>query len=359
MTDRTKRLLVAGGLALAVVLWVGNRPAHADEHEAKCAGSKCSTHNDDGHAHADVKEDTKDEHEHGGAGEKKESVEQAGHEQGHEAEEGTIELSPDAMKQLGLRVLAVESAKLNVTLSLTGKLIPHEDRVAHVIPRFSGVIREVRKRLGDSVAKGESVAVVENNQTLQPFEVKSQIPGIVVRRHATLGETVSDSSTLFEVADYRELFADFFVFPKEFKQVHLGQRVLIRFPDEQGTVESSISFISPVTDTDTQSRVVRAVLPNPAGAYQAGTFVNGDIVIEETTVAVAVEETALRTSEGKTVVFVEEEQGHFEVRPVLVGRKDKDRVEILKGLAAGERYAAGNTFILQAELEKGEAEHAH
>ena len=99
------------------------------------------------------------------------------------------------------------------------------------------------------------------------------------------------------------------------------------------------------------------MLPNPTAAYQAGMFVSGDVVLEETAVAVAVENTALRTSEGKAVVFVEEEPGHFEARPVLTGRKDKDSTEILNGLQAGTRYAAGNTFILQAELEKGEAEH--
>jgi cobalt-zinc-cadmium efflux system membrane fusion protein len=44
---------------------------------------------------------------------------------------------------------------------------------------------------------------------------------------------------------------------------------------------------------------------------------------------------------------------------VSVGRRDRETVEILGGLSAGERYAAGNTFILQAELEKGEAGHEH
>ncbi len=276
----------------------------------------------------------------------------------HGEEEGKIELSAESMTQLGLTVLAAGPARLNVPLTLTGKLMPHEDRVAHVTPRFSGVIREVRKRLGDPVGRGETVAVVENNQTLQPYEVKAQIPGVVVRRHATVGESVSDASALFDVADYSELFADFFVFPGDYAKVRLGQRVLIRFPDER-VAESSITFLSPVTDAETQSRFVRAVLPNPAATFHAGMFVTGDIVLEEATVAVAVANSALRTSEGKVVVFVEGEAGHFEAHPVLTGRRDKDATEILKGLQAGDRYAAGNTFILQAELEKGEAEHEH
>lgn len=300
--------------------------------------------------------EAQDEHGHGA---KEKSEEASSGEHDHGDEEGKLELSPETMAQLGLIVLVSKPTKLNVSLTLSGKLVPLEDQVSHITPRFPGVVRDVRKRLGDSVVKGETVAVVENNQSLQPYEVKSQIPGIIVRRHATVGEAVTDASTLFDVADYSSLNADFFIFPNEFGKVRLGQRVLIRFPDNQTTVESTISFLSPVTDPETQSRFVRAILPNSQATHQAGMFVTGDIVLEETTVSVGIENSALRTNEGKTVVFVEEEPGHFEARPVFTGRKDKDFIEILSGLEVGEKYAAGNTFILQAELEKGEAAHEH
>jgi cobalt-zinc-cadmium efflux system membrane fusion protein len=268
-----------------------------------------------------------------------------------------VELSPPTLEQLGLKVLAAGPASIRVTLQLTGTLAPLEDRVTHVTSRFPGVLREVRKKLGDAVAKGETIALVENNQTLQVFEVKSQIPGMVARRHATVGESVTDASTIFEIADYTELYADFFVFPTEFSRVRVGQPVLVRFPDEQETVQSTISFRSPVTDPDTQSRFVRALLPNPSAAHQPGMFVTGDVVLEEAAVPVSVDSTAVRTRDGASVVFVEDGEGRFQARPVLTGRKDRDNVEILKGLKAGQRYAAGNTFILLAELGKGEAEH--
>ncbi|MEO2091298.1 MAG: efflux RND transporter periplasmic adaptor subunit [Gemmataceae bacterium] len=283
-------------------------------------------------------------------------VADAEEEEGH-AKGDVIELSPEMLTQLGLKVATAGPTKLTVTLTLTGKLVPLEDRVAHVTPRFPGVIREVRKRLGDAVARGETLAVVESNQTLQPYEVKSQIPGMIVLRHATLGESVTDASVLFDVADYGELFADLFVFPSDFSRVHLGQRALIRFPDGSDTVSSSITFLSPITDAETQSRFIRAVLPNPTARYQPGMFVTGDIVLEEAAVGTAVEATALRTAAGRPVVFVEREPGRFVPRGVVLGRRDKDSVEILSGLRPGERYAAGSTFILQAELEKGEAEH--
>ncbi len=342
--------VLAATLLIAAAVGSGSR-TRAEEHdhhghghgeEEHSANKSCSEGTSCGGA-SPVRADEHDEHGHG---------------KGHGEEEGHLELSPEIMKQFGIKVLEAGPAKLNVSFTLTGKLVPHEDRVAHVTPRYPGVVREVRKRLGDAVARGETVAVVENNQTLQPYEVKAQIPGTVVRRHATVGESVTDASTLFDVADYSELFADFYVFPDDYSKVRLGQRVIIRVQNQRAS-ESAISFLSPVTDAETQSRFVRAVLPNAAADYQAGMFVTGDVVLEESEVGVSVENSALRTSEGKTVVFVEEEPGRFEARPVVTGRQDKDRAEILKGLAAGTKYAGGNTFILQADLEKGEAEHEH
>lgn len=282
-----------------------------------------------------------------------EAAEDHGHESG-----GHVELDPAVLSATGVTIATAGPRNVTLSLPLNGRLAAHENRVEHIMPRYPGILREVKKQLGDPVAKGETVAVIESNQTLQLYEVKSLLAGITVRRHATVGESVVESSELFEIADYSELFADFFVFPADFGKTRIGQKVIIRFPEESLRSEATISFLSPVTDPDTQSRFARAVLSNPSGVYQPGMFVTGDIVVEEVSVPVAVDASALRTSEGKAVVFVEQGE-HLEPRPVILGRRDKETVEIIKGITAGDRYAAGNTFILQAELEKGEAEHDH
>lgn len=366
MRRRTMRLWLAAGCVALCAGQVGAVDfAAAAEPEGKCGSPACPS-TKDAHGHDEGEEEGGHVQGAGdGRGGAKEHGEKDGHaggeRKGHDDEHGEeegLELSQEVMKEFGIRIATAAPAKLNVTLTLTGKFVPHEDRVAHVTSRYPGVIREVRKRLGDPVARGETVVVVENNQTLQPFEVKSQIPGTVVRRHAIIGESVNDTATLFDIADYGELFADFFVFPADHSKVRLGQPVIVRAPGKT-PVEAVVSFLSPITDADTQSRFVRAVIANPAGEYQAGMFIAGDVVLEETKVPVAVDNSALRTNDGRSVVYVEEEPGHFEARPVLTGRKDKVATEILAGLKPGERYAAGNTFILQAEQEKGEAEHEH
>ena len=71
--------------------------------------------------------------------------------------------------------------------------------------------------------------------------------------------------------------------------------------------------------------------------------------------AIVVAKTALQTIKGETVVFVRTEDG-FEARKIGVGRQDASLVEVTDGLAAGERVATANTFVLKAELGKAEAE---
>jgi cobalt-zinc-cadmium efflux system membrane fusion protein len=55
--------------------------------------------------------------------------------------------------------------------------------------------------------------------------------------------------------------------------------------------------------------------------------------------------------DGDEVVFVETNEG-FEPRPVVVGRRTRDHVEVLSGLKAGDRFVARGGFSLKAELGK-------
>lgn len=308
---RIRRVLNRGGAAVIVVISILSAPpARADEKD------------EDGHA--------------------------------EEAKERSA-IEPEALERRGITFPETGPKTIKLSLILTGTLVPHEDRVAEITPRFPGVVREVRKRLGEPVAVGEAVAVVESNQSLQRYEVRSGLAGSIVRRDVTAGEFVSDSKTIFEVADYSELFADLYLFPSDFGKVHLGQTVVVRFPEQGWETTTSVSFLSPVTDLATQSRFVRAVLKNPAGRYQPGMFVTGDVVLEEVPVPVAVAVSALRSRKGETIVFVRE-GSRTEPREVEVGRRDDAFAEIVSGLAVGERYAAGNTYVLLAELEKGEAD---
>ena len=87
-------------------------------------------------------------------------------------------------------------------------------------------------------------------------------------------------------------------------------------------------------------------------------FVNAELAIEETQVPVAVSIDAIQMIRNLSVVFGRYGE-YFEIRPLELGRNDGKMVEVLKGLSAGEQYAAGNSFILKADLGKDGVSHDH
>ena len=82
---------------------------------------------------------------------------------GH-AEENGFRLSDAQRKEFGIELATAGPGPLKAQIELPGEIVPNADRVAHVIPRVSGVVREVRKVLGDRVRKGEILLVLDSKE---------------------------------------------------------------------------------------------------------------------------------------------------------------------------------------------------
>ena len=78
-----------------------------------------------------------------------------------------------------------------------------------ITPRFPGVVREVRKRVGDTVQKNEVVANIESNQSLTHYELRAPIAGTVIDRQIALGEYASEQKPAFTVADLSTVWVGF------------------------------------------------------------------------------------------------------------------------------------------------------
>ncbi len=279
-------------------------------------------------------------------------------EHGHSHESKRTEFTDEILKQSGIIVEKPSSKKIKSSLRLNGRIIADEDRVVHVIPRYAGVVRDVRKKLGDKVEKGDVLVVIESNQSLQPYEVKSLISGVIVKRHASVGEFVAEDANIFIVADLSKVIVDMFVFEPDFKHVGLGQKIELEIPHLAEVQTSSVSFVSSVVDESTQSKFVRGELENGQGHFYPGQFVTGDLIIEEVEVALAVRASSLQIIDGSEVVFVKHD-GSFKPEKVVSGKRDREWIEIIDGLMPNDLVATGNSFIIKADLKKNEAEHAH
>jgi membrane fusion protein, heavy metal efflux system len=272
--------------------------------------------------------------------------------------EGRVEIPVGSAKNAGITVETAGPAKLHLRVPLNGKIGPNEEQMAHVIPRFPGVLKQVKKRLGDRVEKGEVLALVESNESLRTYELKAEIPGTVIKRDATLGEFVSGQEPIFTIADLSTVWADLSVYRQDFPLLHEGQTVTVDGGPGMEKTEAKIAYISPFGSENSQTMLARAVVPNPKGEWRPGLFAKGEVIVDEVEVPVAVKASAVQTFRDWDVVFMNVGD-FFEVVPVELGRRDGEWVEIKSGLKPGERYAAENSFIVKADVGKAGAAHEH
>ncbi len=272
--------------------------------------------------------------------------------------EARVELTPEAAARAGLALETAGPATLETRLRLNGRIVPNEDRLAHVLPRFAGIVREVRKHVGDQVAKGEVMAVVQSNQSLQSYEVRSEIAGTVIQKHVTPGEFAAEGDHLYTVANLDTVWVDLNVYRQDFPRIAVGQPVVLDPGEGLPRAEGRIDYISPFGAANTQTMLARVILPNPDLAWRPGFFVTGEVVVERSQVPLAVRAAALQTMGDATMVFLNDGDV-YQGMPVETGRRDDQWVEITSGIDAGQRYVAKNSFVLKADVGKSGAEHDH
>ena len=278
-------------------------------------------------------------------------------EAGHE-DEGAVEMSDAKVAASGIEILSAQQETLHDAIALNGILQPNQEALVQVTPRFPGVVREIKKRIGDTVEKGDLLAKIESNQSLTVYELRAPISGTVIDRLISLGEYAAEQKPAFIVADISTVWVDLSVYRRDLPRVRVGDRLLIDVGDGGKPIEGSISYISPVGSSDTQTALARAVVRNEGLRLRTGLFVAARLILTAKQVPVAVRAGAVQTVENRNVVFVRTGD-KFEIRDVELGGRDADNVEIVFGIIGGDKYAARNSFVVKAELAKGSATHEH
>jgi len=190
-------------------------------------------------------------------------------------------------------------------------------------------------------------------------DLRAPIAGRIAERRVEIGALVGREgleSELFVIVDSAVVWADLAIPSTELDKIHEGQEITITAGADPSP--ATIMFVSPLLDKDTRAARVVASVDNAAGKWRPGAFVTADIPIAKESAAQVVPVAALQTLNGESIVFVRTAEG-FEARKVGVGRRDARIAEITTGLAAGERVATRNTFILKADLGKSEVDHDH
>ncbi len=200
----------------------------------------------------------------------------------------------------------------------------------------------------------ELKAISLEGQGLNRFELRSPLSGVVIEKDLVVGEAIKEDTLVFTIADLSDVWGAFTIYAKDLNLVRTGQEVTVKAPALELTATAHVAHIGPLVGEETRTAHAHVHLPNPKGEWRPGVFITVEVLQQEVTVPVAVAAEAVQSYREGPAVFVNYGD-EFEVRPVELGRSSGQWVEVVRGLAHGERYAARNSFVLRSELGKAEA----
>ena len=323
-----------------------------------------------------------------------------------------VRVRPDAQKQAGVRVQTVEKASATERLRLYGRVAPDETRLYRVNVGIEGYVREISTvTTGSQVTANEWLAsfsapdartaiqsylvaldAVENG-VLRPatapgpvdavaaanlesaadrlltlgmsrpqideirkthvipatIKIAAPAAGFVIARNLTAGEKIASGEELFRIADLRRVWILADVVGPEAAYVRPGMTAEVSVPGRAAAIRARVSgAVLPQFDAASQSTRIRLDAENPGAVLRPDMLVDVHLQIA-LPAAIAIPVDAVVDAGLKKRVFAERADGTFEPREVETGWRFGDRVEIVKGLAAGDRVVVAGTFLLDSE----------
>ncbi len=271
--------------------------------------------------------------------------------------EGRTEIPEPIAKAMSIDTEVVGPKSLIETRTFSGQVHTNPNLLSRVRPRFAGMVKSVRRELGEVVKAGEVLATVQSNESLQTYSVKAPIGGLIVRRDIQVGESTSDEP-LFVIADLSNVWVELDIFSRDLDNVKTGQSVMVETLDKKHQRTGTIDWMSPLTAHASQSVRARVQIDNSDRVFRPGQFMRGHVAVAEHEVDLAVRQSAVQSFRDFQVVYAKFGDT-YEVRMLELGRRNQDWVEVLSGIEPGTNYVTQNSYLVKADIEKSGASHDH
>ena len=298
-----------------------------------------------------------------------------------------------------VELVSVESGPLQETLDAVGSLDAEES--VDIKPEVDGEITSIRLKEGETVKKGDlllqideskqaamvaeaeadyklaqetihradmlladgTISQQEHDQThanfsrmeaslalskkrLTEYTLTAPFDGILGRRYVSVGQYVTPQTILISIYDLDPMKLNFSVPERYSAKISPGQTIRLRVAAYGEEIfAGEIYLIEPRVDPGTRTVQVRAFVPNADHRLKPGMFANLEVSVGTKTKALTLPEECLFPNAGGFAVY-RSADGIAELVPVETGLRIPGRVEILKGLQAGDRVARSGNLRL-------------
>jgi Cu(I)/Ag(I) efflux system membrane fusion protein len=325
------------------------------------------------------------------------------------ADRADVSLSPERRRMLGLRTSEVRRTRLARDIRTVGRMAVDERRLHHVHTKFEAYVEHLhvdftgkrvkrgeplasvyspelvatqqeyllayraQKQLGQSgipsVAQGgvdlleaarrrllfwdirpADIARLERTGEVErTLDLHSDISGYVVQKTAFHGMRVTPADTLFDIADLSHLWVLADVYESDLPNVREGMAAELTVPYLPGrSWHGAVTYIAPTVEEKTRTIKVRVEVDNRGEELKPEMF--ADVLLRtELGEGLVAPESAVIHAGQRQLAFVEAADGRLQPREVKIGAKTAEGLQVLEGLAAGERVVTSANFLLDSE----------
>jgi Cu(I)/Ag(I) efflux system membrane fusion protein len=219
------------------------------------------------------------------------------------------------------------------------------------------LLSSARRRLKYWDVPDEDIARVERTGEVQKtLTLRSPLRGVVVQKNVSAGQRIMAGDAVYQVAELREVWLEGEVFERDLAAIRLGEMVTAEFAAMPGQPrQGRIVYVSPTISAETRTTKIRVALPNADLVLKPGMYASLQIRGDARRDVLSVPRSAVLVTGTRVLVFVKGAHGMLTPREVELGGNTDDRVEIRRGLAAGETVVSSATFLIDAESNLGAA----
>jgi RND family efflux transporter MFP subunit len=203
------------------------------------------------------------------------------------------------------------------------------------------------------MAEQDLEALVEEGRTTGSLVLRSPFAGSVVDCKVTAGSPAEPTTGLVSIADPNAIWVLAQIHEKDLPDVRAGSRAEVRvdaYPDD--VFNGRLMAVGDVLDEETRTVQGRVEVFRPAGKLKPGMYADVTFIRPVDAGVLCVPEAAVRSVDGRTVVFVAGADGGYTLREVTAGRSFSGHTEIRSGLKPGEAVVSAGSFTLKSELLK-------
>ncbi|HEX9108649.1 MAG TPA: efflux RND transporter periplasmic adaptor subunit [Longimicrobiales bacterium] len=211
---------------------------------------------------------------------------------------------------------------------------------------------DVESALGQLRALGvDPQAAMAANAAGQVIQgvIRAPISGTLVEKLITPGQLLQAGTTpCFTIADLSKVWVMGNVFSSDLEHVQVGDRVTVTTSAFPTPFPGTVDYIAALVDPNTKATQVRILVPNPAHELKRDMYVNVAIESRRREQGLLVPVSAvLRDDDNQPFVYVDQGNGTFLRRGIVLGERVADHYSVASGVNAGERVVANGALFLQ------------